>query len=78
MERRPRHPARRGAPRPPAPGSLEKRVREWARQEVLAWMTEMERALHERFQTLAETDVRIIRELRRLQDPTSPQRPGPM
>lgn len=51
---------------PLAPGDLEARVREWARQEVLAWAKEMEKALHERLQTLAETDVRIIRELHRL------------
>lgn len=76
LERRFRHPAWNGTSPPSAPGDLEERVREWAREEVLAWMKEMEKTLQENLRTLAETDARIIRELRSLQERRAPPR-GP-
>lgn len=66
------------APSPAAPGGLEERVVARVREEVLARFRELEQVVEQSLQTLAETDVRIIRELRTLRESGHPRRPGPM
>lgn len=67
-------------PAPPPAGleGLEERVMARVRKEVLARFLELEQMVEQSLRTLAETDVRIIRELRTLRESDHPRRPGPM
>lgn len=71
----------RGPPaarKPTRDSAFEERVHSWIREEVGTRFRELEKGLNENLQTIMETDVRIIRELRSLRESDHPRRPEPM